>query len=48
MASHREDYPAAQDRVHSVACGCFRETELQGPVFGDDPRKAAGMSRPIG
>ena len=33
-------------RVHSVAIGCFRETQLQGPLFGDEPGKAVGMSDP--
>ena len=34
-------------RLRSVAIGCFREAQLQGPPFGDEPGKAAGMSRPI-
>ena len=33
-------------RLHSVAIGCFRKAQLQGPLFGDEPGKAAGMSRP--
>ena len=31
----------------SLAIGCFREAQLQGLLFGDEPWKAAGMSRPI-
>ena len=33
-------------RVHSVAIGCFREAQPQGPLFGDEPGEAVGMSRP--
>ena len=34
-------------RLRSLAIGCFREAQLQGLHFGDEPSKAAGMSRPI-
>jgi hypothetical protein len=37
---------AALGRLQSVAIGCFREAQLQGPLFCDEPGKAAGMSRP--
>jgi hypothetical protein len=35
-------------RELSLAIGCFRDAQLQGLLFGDEPWKAAGMSRPIG
>ncbi len=38
---------AAWGRLHSVAIGGFREAQIQGPLFGDEPGNAAGMSRPI-
>ena len=33
-------------RLHSVAIGCFQGAQPQGPLFGDESAKAAGMSRP--
>jgi hypothetical protein len=34
-------------RLRSLAIGSFREAQLQGLPFGDEPGKVAGMSRPI-
>jgi hypothetical protein len=45
-ASKASEATSAWGRVHSVASGCFREAQLQGLLFGDEPGKAAGMSRP--
>ena len=44
--ANAEAWPAG--RVHSVATDCFREAQLQGPLFGGEPGKAAGKSRPGG
>ena len=34
-------------RVRTVTRGCFREAQLQGLLFGDEPGMVAGMSRPF-
>jgi hypothetical protein len=38
--------PTALGRELSLAIGCFREAQIQGLLFGDEPWKAASMSRP--
>lgn len=38
---------ALQGRLRSVTNGCFLEAQLQGPLLGGEPGKAAVMSRPI-